>query len=161
MKMVEKITEEQNVHQAWYEEAKKVTVEALPEFVRKLTQDYGHDYGTICHAIAAAAVAAAHAVEHSPVGGITGFQGGAVMWEFIRHWQGIDGPTRLMQYDDMLFPQMEHKFRAISAETWEHLQKKAKENLSGDRAFAHPDVVAHWKSIAKGKVPFGFAVEAA
>ena len=36
------------------------------------------DYGTVCHAIALSAVA------RTAQGGITGFQAGAVMWEFIK-----------------------------------------------------------------------------
>lgn len=158
--MAEAITEEQGIHKAWYDEAKAMTAEKFPEFFRKLTEDFDHDYGTICHAIAAAAVGVANAVNRSPAGGITGFQVGAVMWEFIRVWQGIDGPVRLVQYDDLLFPQMAHKFTAISAETWKHIQDKARENLRGSNEFAHPDVIAHWKSIAAGQVPFGLTIEA-
>ena len=93
-------------HRGEYEEARAQTVATLPEFVRKLTEDYSHDYGTICHAIAAAALAAAHAVDHSPAGGITGFQSGCIMWEFIQEWQHLRGkPLRLTNYEDMLFPQ--------------------------------------------------------
>lgn len=49
-----------------------------------------HDYGTICVAIGAIAAAAARAADRSPNGGITGFQAGAVFWEFTRAW-GVFG----------------------------------------------------------------------
>ena len=157
---MESITEEMGLHKGWYEEARQMTVEKLPEFIRKLTQDYDHDYGTICHAIAAAAVGAAWAVEHSPVGGITGFQASCITWELIRHWGGIEGPARLVQYENMLFPQYGHNFTAISAETWKWLQEQAAKKIA-ESDHAHPAVIAHWKRIAAGEVPFGLAVEAA
>lgn len=152
------ITEEMHVHDAWYKEARDMTAEKLPEFVRKLSHDYDHDYGTICHAITAAAIGAAWSVERSPSGGITGFQAGAVMWEFMRHWNRIEGPARLLDYNDLLFPQMEHKFRCISPETWKDIQEKAKAKLS-DTSGADTSVVAHWQSIADGNIPFGLQVE--
>lgn len=65
----------------------------------------------------------------------------------------------------MLYPQYEYKFtgRTISSDTWAALQKSAKENLEEDEKNenyrAHPRVIAHWKSIADGKVPFGYTVK--
>jgi hypothetical protein len=168
------ITEKDGVHPKWYVEAKKQTAETLPEFIRHLIEDYGHDYGTICHAIAAAAVAGAYAVEHSPVGGITGFQGGAVMWQFIAQWGGYeDKPLRLVNYSDLLYPQYADKFTTISATTWEWAKKQAAEKLAEYEAepvyrneetgetwpSVHPDVVRHWRSVAAGTVPFGLEVE--
>lgn len=152
------ISEKDGIHEGWYEDARKMTLEQLPDFLKHLTTAYKHDYGTICHAIAAAAVAAAWAVEKSPQGGITGFQGGAVMWQFMEKWNGIKFPARLVQYDDMLYPQYERKFTTISKDTWEHLQKKAGELLKGERRHAHPDVVAHWKKVAEGVIPFGYSI---
>lgn len=157
--MKEPITEESGIHKAWYEEAKRMTVNELPEFLRKLTEDYGHDYGTVCHACAAAAVAAAHAINNSPIGGITGFQGGAVMWEFMRHWNHVEGPARLLDYNDLLYPQMEHKFRCISHDTWAEVRKRAQAHLDKKPDHVHPEVAKHWQSIAAGSVPFGLQIE--
>ena len=56
--MKQQITEEMKIHDGWYKEAKKQTVETLPEFVRHLTEDYSHDYGTICYAVEAGAIGA-------------------------------------------------------------------------------------------------------
>lgn len=156
----QQITEEQKVHEEWYKQAKAMTLEKLLEFLRHLTEDYGHDYGTICHAIAASAIAAAWAVERAPCGGITGFQAGAVMWEFISKWMSYEGkPLRLMKYEDMLFPQYATKFRSISTETWQWLQDEAKKQMACCDGAVVPSVKEHWQSIIDGRVPFGYAVE--
>jgi hypothetical protein len=155
------ITEESGLHIEWMREAKDMTLDALPEFLRKLTQDYSHDYGTICHAIAAAAVAAAWAVEKSPQGGITGFQAGAVSWEMLKGWGGItlgETGSRIINFDDLLFPQYAEKFTTIPEETWEKLVAAASVRLKDAEAFVAPAVLRHWKSVASGNVPFGLKV---
>lgn len=157
--MPEKITEEQGLHKPWYDEAKAMTPDKLGEFIRKLTQNYEHDYGTICHACAAAAIAAAQAVNHSDQGGITGFQAGCIMWSFVRHWMHIDGPMRLVKYEDMLYPQYADKFSEISKETWEFLQAEAKKHIAESAEHAHPAVISHWQSIVDGAIPFGLRLE--
>lgn len=155
---MKRITEEDGIHKDWYKKNPK-NLEELMKFLKSLQEDYSHDYGTICHALAAGAVATCHALNSGPQGGITGFQAGAVMWEFIRYWMGYkDEPMRLLRYKNMLYPQYEKDYRTISKETWDWLQSKAKERLSA-KGHAHGAVVAHWKSIIDGKVPFGYQVE--
>jgi hypothetical protein len=143
-------------------EARQQTLETLPAFLAKLAA-HPHDYGTICVAIGAAAVGAAWAVERSPHGGITGFQAGAVMWEFIGAWNANgsrDHPQRLVDYGDLLYPQSEHKFREISPDTWGWTQGEAARLLAENPQGVHPNVRAHWESIIAGNVPFGLTVEA-
>jgi hypothetical protein len=126
--MMEQITEEQKVHVKWYEGAKNQTVESLPGFINHLVNDYGHDYGTICHALAAGAIAAATAIDKSPTGGITGFQAGAVMWEFIRHWNFSSNKCglRIFDYDNFLYPQYAYKHqKTITTDTWKAIQEEA------------------------------------
>lgn len=65
---------------------------------------------------------------------------------------------RLLNMDDLLYPKYEHKFRSISSDTWEAVQKEAQKRLS-ERGTAHLDVVVHWQSIVSGKVPFGLRIE--
>lgn len=154
------IKEEDGIQKQWYEEARTQTLDTLPAFLKKLTEDYKHDYGTICHAVAAAAVAAAWAVEKSPQGGITGFQAGAVMWEFMRAWNNVEAPAWLHKGEDMMFPQYHEKFTTISSETWEWLQKRAKKYLAEESRVVDERVVAHWQAIANGTVPFGLGVRA-
>lgn len=126
--MAKAITERMGLQKEWYEDAQKVSADTLPDFIRHLTEDYSHDYGTICHAVAAAAVAAGSAVNHSQCGGITGFQAGAVMWEFIRAWNYSYNKTglRLIDYDNFLYPQYADKFeKTLSPDTWAALQNEA------------------------------------
>lgn len=155
------ITEkDRNIIAGWDAETNEVTLETLPQFLKKLTEDYEHDYGTICHAVAVAAVAAAKAVNRSEQGGITGFQAGAIFWEFRKRWLMEDGPARMLKYDDMLFPQYEDRFaKTVSASTWKWLQDEAKKNLA-EKPQSAPRIRAHWQSIVDGKPPFGYAVEA-
>lgn len=152
-----KISEEDGTHMSWMEEAKKQTMETMPAFLRKLTEDYEHDYGTICHAIAAAAIGAAWAVERSPQGGITGFQAGCIMWEIIKGW-GVfgTGPMRMIEFENMLYPQYREKFRTITSSTWAWLQDQAREKLKSDGGTE--GVRRHWGTIAAGEVPFGYQV---
>jgi hypothetical protein len=145
---------------SWYAEARKQTLKRLPAFLEKLA-GHKHDYNTICYACGAAAVAATWAIERSPSGGITGFQAGAIMWEFITEWMGEqDKPLRLVKYENMLYPQYEREFdKIISQETADWLKAEAQKRLN-DRADdgAHPAVVAHWRSITAGNLPFGYRV---
>lgn len=154
----------------WRVKAKELkTTEELKTFMDSLINDYGHDYGTICHAITAAAIGAAMVIDNSPQGGITGFQAGCIMWSFIELWIHEPGPKKLVKYSDMLYPQYEHKFeKTIDKRTWEWLQKEAQRNVDKERAEAvdnqqeypiSPNVLAHWKSVARGEMPFGYTLE--
>lgn len=156
----ETITEEMHLEKEWFEEAKKIeTVEDLAKFVNHMLNDYNHDYGTCCYAVAACAVAGAWL--GASVQWITGFQAGLVMFEFIRHWtkEANKCGLKLVDYDEFLFPQYEEKFdKTISKETWENIQKAARNNLEKEDDFVHPRVRAHWKKIVDGIVPFGYKV---
>lgn len=159
--MKQQIKEEDNIHKEWYERAGSQTLETLPEFLRHLTEDYEHDYGTICHSVAASAIAAAYAVNNHPKGGITGFQAGAVMWEFIRNWnyKSNKAGLRIVDYDNLLYPQYEDKFEnTISQYQWNKLQEQAKLKLI-DSPDAAERVLAHWQSIVAGNIPFGFKLK--
>lgn len=148
------------VHEEWYEQCKEQTIETLPSFLNHILGDYKHDYGTICHALAAGSVATLWAMNNHKNAGITGFQAGAVMWEFIRHWNRTNNKTglRLVDFDNMLYPQYSDEFqKTISKDTWEHLQKEASKNIS-ENGRAHIEVVAHWKQIVNGRVPFGYSI---
>jgi len=158
--MKQQITEEMNLHEQWYKEAKKQTLETLPAFFNKLVNDYCHDYGTICHALSASAIAAATAMNKSPAGGITGFQAGCVMWGFVRHWNhdGNKCGLSLKDWDNVLYPQYKDDFeKIIPGDVWVAIQKEARKNLDTVSG-ARPAVVAHWQSIVDGIVPFGYRV---
>jgi len=134
------ITEDDHEHDKWYEEAEKMTPENLPAFVQKLLGEYRHSYGTICHAVAAAGLAGAHAIDNSKQGGITYFQAGCILWEFVIRWmRWQDKPMRLVDMDDLLYPQYKSKFTTISKKTWEDVQRKARVKLDKDGKGTHPD----------------------
>lgn len=151
----------------WVTDAKKVTKDTLPGFIDKVMNGYEHDYGTVCHAIAACAVATAWACnrEEGASGGITGFQAGAVGWQFLKGWGspevGETG-TRLLNYDHVMYPQYDYTFKpTIPAATWELLQAKAKKKIEklSDEPGVHPAVFERWQTIAAGIVPAGFEVQ--
>jgi hypothetical protein len=145
-----------------YKEAMEQTPETLGDFVVKAMCDYPHDYGSVCVAVSACALAGVYAANSLPQGGITGYQAGFVMWEFIRqmNYRGNKCGLRMIDYDNMLFPQYAYKFeKTISSDTWKLLQEEAKRNLEEDLTYVHPAVMNHWKSIVDGVVPFGYKIE--
>lgn len=152
------ITEEQGIHKEWYVTARTMKPEGLDDFIHHLMDDYSHDYGTICHALTAGGIATMWAMNSGKQGGITGFQAGAVMWEFIRNWMSIEGNMKLVQYNDMLYPQYENKFaKTITTECFHALQDKAREKLV-ESGMMHNRVQLHMQSIVDGVVPFGYTL---
>ena len=147
----------------WEEQARNMTLKGLHKFVKSLNDDYIHDYGTICHAMAIAAIAAAWAMDKEDQGGITGFQAGGVMWEFIRNWNMSGNKTgmKIIDYDDFLYPQYQGKHQMrLAPYIWEHLQKEAKNKINScDKKNVDPDVYLHWEAIVNGHIPFGYRIE--
>ena len=134
------------------------TFEDLTAFIKDVEEHYNCGYGAAPRAIAQAALAVAWYL--SSKFGITGFQAGATMWDFITGWMCLDNKCglKLVNYDHMLYPQYDYKFeKTISSDAWEALQKQAQENLSSSE-FASSTVRAHWRSIFEGNVPFGYTV---
>lgn len=141
----------------WYARAAEQTLETLPVFIAELAE-VEHDYNTICYATGAAAVGAAWAMNRSRYGGVTGFQSGAVMWEFMEHWGHIRSPAWFLEANSLLYPQYEEKFTTISRQTWEWLQKEAHRLLAEKSDSASQVVVQHWRTIAAGVIPFGLTL---
>lgn len=132
--------------------------EDLTAFLKDVEENYNTDYGGAPRAIAQASLAVAWHL--AGVFGITGFQAGFVMWDFICDWSYSGNKTgmRIMDYDDMLYPQHAYKFeKIIHSRTWADIQNEAKQRLN-DTPNAHPEVRAHWQSIVDGVVPFGYKV---
>jgi len=130
--MKKNITEEMAVHTEWYREAKNMKLDNLTEFINKLMNDYNHDYGTICHALTAGGIATMWAMNNEPHGGITGFQAGHVMWEFIKNWQYSSNKCglKMVDYDNFLYPQYEYKYqKTISKDVWNNIKKQAEEGI--------------------------------
>lgn len=139
--------------------------EELVSFLEYVKDNCNCGYGAAPRSISQAAVATAWYFAH--IFGITGFQAGFVMWDFIRDWYktGNICGMKLVDYDDMLYPQYEDKFeKTISQDVWNALQKQAKQSLDEKTNNyypydVHPEVKAHWESIVEGNVPFGYVVE--
>ena len=167
--MKKPIIEEDGEHDIWYKEVEEISYEKLPAFIDHLVKDYEHDYGTIVHALAAGAIATIKAMNRTEAGSITGFQAGCVMWQFICKFMYPDNKLglKLLNYDELLYPQYAEKFRReISKSTFEKIQQEARQKLveladnteNGKPHMCHPSVYAHWQSIVKGQVPFGFTL---
>jgi hypothetical protein len=159
--MIEKIDEEMGIHKKWYEA--RPTLAELPEFLRHLTEDYVHSYGTIVHAIAAGAIATARVMNSTPQGGINGFQGMAVMWEFVFHWTRFEGPLRLIDFSKMLHLGQEIYFSTqISKDTWESIREQAAKKLVDLQESGMENVllVEHLESIVSGRIPYGYEIVA-
>ena len=132
--------------------------EDLNAFLKDVEENYNTEYGVAPRAIAQASLAVALYLAREF--GITGFQAGFVMWDFIRDWEFKNNKTgmKIVDWDDMLYPQYEYRFqKTISQSTWGVLQGEAMKRLE-EVHNAHPDVRSHWQSIADGVVPFGYTV---
>ena len=139
-----------------FAEAAKQTKETLSAFMEKYLAE-GDDYERAPEVVAACACAASWAA--SNVLGITGFQANFAMWEYIKAWHYSNNRTglRIIDFDDMLYPQMEQRFdKVITQRQWERIVEVAKEKLNeGDGA---PEVRNHWEKIVAGEVPFGYRI---
>jgi hypothetical protein len=149
---------EQEYKEKVYGEAKNVsTTDELVDFINEI-KEYEHDYGTIVYGLMAAMKAAFKVVNASPQGGITGFQASCLGWECIHEFMMVSGPLRIVQYEHLLYPQYKGDFeKTIDSETWVEIMSKANQLLL-DPQHASKEIISHWKSVAAGNVPFGYAV---
>ena len=134
--------------------------EELMDFLKYVEENCNTGYGTAPRAMAQAALAVSWYL--CDKFGITGFQAGCVMWDFIKDWcySGNKCGLRIVDYDNMLYPQYDDKFeKTISPYIWDNLQKEAAINLKERSEHTHPRVIEHWKSIVNGNVPFGYSVK--
>lgn len=151
---------ENTLRENWQKRSREITTpEQLADFAKELSE-YNHDYSSCVLATGALALAGARLM--SKVLGITGWQAGAAQWEFVEAWNYFEkGPKRMLTFANLLYPQYSDKFeKTITKSTAEWLKTEAQKLLDergGD--MVHPDVLAHWKSVAAGKIPFGFTVE--
>lgn len=135
------------------------TMDDLVDFLKYVETNCNYDYGVAPRSIAQAVSATARYMAKKM--GITAFQAGFVMWDFIQDWMYSHNKCgmKMVDYDDMLYPQHADKFeKTIRPYVWEALQEQAKKNLETSR-HAHPSVIAHWQSIVDGVIPFGYVVK--
>lgn len=155
------ITEDMHLEKEWYEEADRQTRKSLPDFISKMMDGYRHDYGTACHAIAACTLATLNAMSDEI--GITGFQYSLIKLLVLRYafYPCNETALKVVNYDDMLYPQSQHKFeKVISKETFDSLQKQARKKLQEHNPHAVArEVWDHWVNIVCGIPPFGYTVQ--
>ena len=135
------------------------TWEEFKPYFEDLMKNPIHGYGECCYQIAAAATVIAMIL--SDEYGITVFQAGAVMWEFMKEFNHVEYPAKLVRYEDMMYPQYKGKFgKIISSGTWEWIQEETRKKFDeiDRKSPPHPDVELHWKNILAGIVPFGYKV---
>lgn len=136
------------------------TFDELVSYLQYVKDNCNTCYGEAPRAISQAALAVSWYLASEF--GITGWQAGFVMWDYVRGWRFNDNKCglRLIDYDEMLYPQHEYKFeKIIPLNIFEDLKIAAKEKIEEERPYAvHPDVLAHWKSIAEGNIPFGYKI---
>jgi hypothetical protein len=157
------ITEEgsKDIIESWFKEVDEIhNYDEMKVFICKLMNNYNHDYGTIIYAMTAGSLAAIKAMDRDEwEGGITGFQASCIMWEFMKRFMCYDGPMKLIQYKNLLYPQYKYHFeKTISEGTWRWLQGEAKKHLNSGHPM-DPGVKAHMQSIVEGNVPFFFQIK--
>lgn len=159
--MAEEVNIEQALRDEFKERVKDITLEELPAVINDL-MDREHDYGSICVALGVLAAATAWACNKHKNGGITGFQAGAVFWEFARAWgspQLGETGSRFVNYDNLLYPQYEDSFGTIDRGTLERVRAAAVKKLADlNDDMVATQVVEHWRYLANGGVPFGLRV---
>ena len=139
------------------------TFDDLMAFLKDVEENYNIGYGEAPRAMAQASLAVAFYL--SDKFGISGFQAGCVMWDFITHWsyKGNKCGLKIVDYDNMLYPQYKDRFeKTIDRNVWESLQNVAHNKIEQaeiNHKTIHPDVLDHWKNIVDGIVPFGYKVE--
>lgn len=147
------------------EKAKRVrNLDELVAFIKKTMGSPNLDYGTYPQAIAACCIATLYACDTA---GMTGFQAGFIPLWFLQEVNGTGRKAgfRVLNYDDMLYPQYSYKFeKTISKDTADLLVKEAKKLLeehgySDSMDLVDMRVLDHWKSIADGNLPFGYSIE--
>lgn len=98
-------------------------------------------------------------LDRQPQGGVTGFQANWIVRMFLLRmlYSNNRCGVCILDLDDMLYPQNREMFTTISSKTWATLQEMALEKYRTHPG-AHPDVMAHWRAIVDGRVPFGMVV---
>ena len=80
---------------------------------------------------------------------------------FAFNFQHNKTGLKLVNYDDMLYPQYAYLFAPVISQTvWKNLQAQAEKLLQEHEGeYVHPNVRMHWQRIVDGNVPFGYTVK--
>lgn len=132
------------------------TAKELAAYIDSLTAGE-HDYGTCVYAMSLAATAAYSYVASKL--GVSGMQAECADLDIIRRTRDIAGPFMLIAADDCLYPQYDSPVvKAAEARAkWAPWLKQEAARLLAEKHSPHvpygisPQVVAHWKKLAKAK----------
>jgi hypothetical protein len=123
------------------------TEKQLREYIDSLVSRQ-HEYGTCVYAASMAATATFNYVCH--VLGMTGFQASCADLDVIRRTRSIKGPFMLLKGEDALYPQYDLRGKLDEAlAEWRPWLREEAQRLLAERDHAHPNVLAHWKQLAK------------
>lgn len=129
-------------------------LDGLTDYITSLV-DRPHDYGTCVYAMSLAATAAFNFVASQL--GVTGFQASCADLDIIRRTRGIKGPFRIVEYDNLLYPQYcdserfpSHRDLLNNKDVREHLRTEAA-RLLAETEHASERVREHWSEIASDK----------
>jgi hypothetical protein len=84
-----------------------------------------------------------------------------VLWQFIAVFTGRHqgAPLRLIDYDDMLMPNLGYKFTTLPRGVFADLQTKARKLLLTNSDPTLPKIlIDHWEKISAGVIPFGYVL---
>lgn len=129
------------------------SMEQLVKYITKLEKQK-HDYGTCVYAMSMAATATFNYMANML--GVTGFQASCADMDIVRRVRGWER-FYLMNLNDLLYPQYCNNenfknYEKLLEENGEWLSKEAKKRLKEEKGnLAHPNVIAHWKMLAKMK----------
>lgn len=104
------------------------SIEELTELIKEVETDFNNGYGIVPRAIGSVCAVVGNYLSCQM--GITGFQAGCAIFDFITGYLITDNKCglRLIDFDEMLYPQYEYKFdKKLKKSTWELLQKRVKE----------------------------------
>jgi len=122
------------------------TIGELSDCIQSLVKQE-HDYGTCVYAMSLAATAAFNYVASQL--GVTGFQASCADLDIVRRTRSIKGPFMLIDGEKMLYPQYDlHAILSEAMNGWKEWAAKEAVKKLAETTSAHPDVVAHWKSLA-------------
>jgi hypothetical protein len=82
------------------------------------------------------------------------------MWGFVRQWMHESNRLglRLLDYDHLLYPQYGDDFKNTISQSQADLLRSEAAKMLEESPDAHPNVLAHWRMLADGGLPFGFTI---
>lgn len=143
--------------ESWYKAAAEQTPETLGPWITGLIAE-GHDDVGQVHVYAAIMVGAFNAAKNLDTVELDQQQIVHIGHRLAASFLHIDGPFRVQPFMALLDHKSFPLFGSIPAAVFEMVQSKARREMLAAPPNIDPKVIAHWKRIADGQVPFGLKV---